>query len=262
MKSHQNKVLKPLITAMIIALITCAVLLVLLLVNGFKDNIFSPKISKEDANALPSRLLETPDYGQFYIDNLVFLGDKTISPMRDLAVLRDGADTKQIWTGVKNSISLDYSTSVTLIVFPESDEEISLSEAFQKKRPDYVVITLGFENGVAYCTEEKFKEYYGNLIEVIKESSPDTKIILQSVFPVSDKKQKDNSGITNDKIDRANTWIEALADSKSVKYLNTAAALKNSKGNLNPEYDSGDGYTLNAKGYNAVLNYIRTHGYK
>ena len=262
MRSHQNKVLRPLIMATVIALVTCAVLLVLLLINGFKDNIFSKKISNEDSNALPSRLLETPDYGQFYLDNLIFVGDKTISPMRDAAVLRDGIDTKQIWTGEQNSLSLDYSTSVATVVFPESSEAISLSEAFQRKRPDYVVITLGFENGVAYCTEEKFKEYYGNLIEEIKESSPDTKIMLQSVFPVSAKKQKDGFGITNDKIDRANGWIEELALSSEVKYLNTVSVLKDSKGNLNPEYDSGDGYTLNAQGYTAVLDYIRTHGYK
>ena len=262
MKSHPQKALKPLITATIIALITCAVLLVLLSINGFKNNVFEVKTSDEDTNALPSRLLETPDYGQFYIDNLIFLGDKTISTMRDIAVLRDGVETKQIWTGENNSLSLDYSSSVATIVFPENGEAVSLSEAFQRKRPDYIVITLGFENGVAYCTEEKFKEYYGNLINTIKESSPDTKIILQSVFPVSDKKQKDNSGITNDKIARANTWIEELADSNAIKYLNTVSVLKDSKGNLKPEYDSGDGYTLNTEGYTAVLDYIRTHGYK
>ena len=262
MKLHQNKALKPLIMAMIIALVTCAVLLVLLLINGFKDNVFSQKTGNEDANALPSRLLKTPDYGQFYIDNLIFLGDKTIVPMRDLAVLRDGIDTKQIWTGEKNSLTLDYSSSVATIFFPESGEAVSLSEAFQRKRPDYIVITLGFENGVAYCTEEKFKEYYSNLINAIKESSPDTKIILQSVFPVSAKKQKDDSGITNNKIDRANAWIEELAYDNSVKYLNTASVLKDSKGNLKTEYDSGNGYTLNAEGYTAMIEYIRTHGYK
>ena len=262
MKSHPNKALKPLITATIIALVTCAILLVMLSLNGFKNNVFEAKTSDEDANALPSRLLETPDYGQFYLDNLIFLADKTITPMRDAAVLRDGIDTKQIWTGEKNSLSLDYSSSVATIIFPESGEAISLSEAFQRKRPDYVVITLGFENGVAYCTEEKFKEYYGNLINTIKESSPDTKIILQSVFPVSNKKQKDNSGITNDKIDRANSWIEELALSSEVKYLNTVSVLEDSKGNLKPEYDSGDGVTLNENGYRAVLEYIRTHGYR
>ena len=250
------------ILATVVTLVTCAVLLVLLLINGFKSNIFSKKTSSEDANALPSRLLETPDYGQFYLDNLIFLGDMTITPMREALVLRDGADTKQIWTGEKNSLSLDYSSSVATIVFPESGEAIGISEALQRKRPDYIVITLGFENGVAYCTEEKFKEYYGNLIEVIKENSPDTKIILQSVFPVSAKKQKDGSGITNDKIDRANMWVEELALSREVKYLNTVSVLKDSKGNLNPEYDSGDGFTLNAQGYTAVLDYIRTHGYR
>ncbi len=245
-----------------ITLITCAVMLVLLSTNGFKDGIFDKKTTAEEDFSLPSRLQTTPDYGQFYIDNMIFIGDITISPMRSAAVLRDGADTKQIWTGENNSLSLDYSIPTATIVLSESDKSATVADAVAQKRPDYVIITLGFENGVAYCTEEKFKEYYGSLITVIKESSPDTKIILQSIFPVSDKKQNENLGITNEKINRANVWIEELAYDNSVRYLATASVLKNSKGNLNPDYDSGDGVTLNAEGYSAMLEYVRTHGYR
>lgn len=259
---HQNKILRPLIIAGLIALITCAVMLILLSINGFKDGVFSKKATAEEDFSLPSRLQKTPDYGQFYVDNMIFIGDQTIVPIRSSAILRDGADTKQIWTGEKGSLSLDYSLSTSTIVYPESAQSITLSEAISLKRPDHVIITLGFENGVAYCTEEKFKEYYGSLISVIKESSPDTKIILQSIFPVSDKKQKDDSGITNEKIDRANLWIEELANDNSVRYLHTASVLKDSKGNLNSDYDSGNGVTLNEAGYRKMIEYIRTHGYK
>ena len=207
-------------------------------------------------------MTETPDYGQNYINNIIFIGDCTITPIRQTELLLDGSETKQIWSGERGTLSLDYAISTATIVYPETNESTSISNAIAKRLPDYVVITLGYENGVAFCTEEKFKNYYSSLITEIKKASPDTKIILQSVFPVSDRKQKDDSDITNDKIDRANAWIEELALDASVRYLNTASILKDSNGNLLAIYDSGDGFTLNTDGYTAVLNYIRTHGYR
>ena len=260
MKISHEKISKVAIIAIALILICCIVSLIMLAINGFK---FKPEKDSDDSErALPSRLTETPDYGQNYINNIIFLGDCTISPIRSAAVLRDGADTKQIWTGESDTLSLDYGISTATVVFPETNESLSISEAMARKLPDYIVITLGYDNGVAFCTEERFKDYYSRLITEIKKASPDTKIILQSVFPISDKKQKDGSGITNDKIDRANGWIEELALDTSVKYLDTTSILKDSKGNLLAIYDSGDGVTLNQSGYMAVLEYIRTRGYK
>ena len=260
MKISHEKISKGVIIAIVLILICCIVSLIMLAINGFK---FKPvDNTQEENNTLPSRLTETPDYGQNSINNIIFLGDCTIAPMRSAAVLRDGADTKQIWTGESDTLSLDYGISTATVVLPETNESISISEAMARKLPNYVVITLGYDNGVAFCTKERFKDYYSRLITEIKKASPDTKIILQSVFPVSDKKQKDSSGITNDKIDRANVWIEELALDASVKYLDTASILKDSKGNLLAIYDSGDGVTLNESGYITVIEYIRTHGYK
>ena len=262
MNLKKDKALLPLIIAATIAIVCCAVMLIVLFTNGFREGIFNKKITAKEDTSLSSRLQKTPDYGQFYIDNMIFIGDCTVAPIRSTAVLRDGVDTKQVWVGENNSLSLDYSITTATVIFPESGESIPLTEAITKKHPDYIIITLGFENGVAYCTEEKFKAYYGSIIDAIKQSAPDTKIILQSIFPVSDKKQKDNSGITNEKIDRANLWIEELACDNSVRYLHTASVLKNSSGSLSYKYDSGDGFTLNAEGYITMLDYIRTHGYK
>ena len=263
MKLNLEKYSKVVLIAIALVLVCCTVSLIVLAINGFSiDSFDRGKNTNTDRTALTSRLTETPDYGETYINNVIFIGDSTISAMRQAAVLRDGTDTKQIWSGESNTLSLDYGLSSATIVYPETGESILISEAISLKLPEYVIITLGADNGVAYCTEEKFKNYYSGLIVSIKESSPNTKIILQSVFPVSEKKQKDDSGLTNKKIDRANGWIEELAQSLSVKYLDTASILKDSKGNLLSIYDSGDGVTLNAEGYTAVLNYIRTHGYR
>jgi lysophospholipase L1-like esterase len=160
------------------------------------------------------------------------------------------------------SFALDYNTDTAAVIYSTDGKKGAVSVAAQERKPQYVIITLGLENGVAHCSKEKFQEYYSKIIDAIKKSSPETKIILQSVFPTSKQVSKDKPSISCEKISIANSWIAELAQSKSVKYLNTASVLTDKRGNLKSEYDSGDGIHLNTDGYTAVLDYIRTHGYK
>ena len=259
-RSTFEKAAKGMIAALGILTAAYLVSLITLLISGMKPDVFVKRSdnAESDPSALSSRLDRTPDYGQSYINSMIFLGDRTVSAMASA----DSDLAKQIWSGESGDLSLDFSVDTATVVFPESGESLSVSAAVARKKPDYLLITLGANNGVSYCNEEKFKEYYGKLITAITESSPDTKIILQSVFPVSKDHEKQDPTLTNRKIDEANGWIESLAEEMGVRYLHTASALKNDGGALDPAYDSGDGITLNASGYAKVLDYVRSHGYK
>ena len=263
MKLKYEFIIKILTLAIILLLVACFVSSVMLIIYGPRDGIFTPRKKVNETNNTSHVILtETHDFGQYYINNLVFLGDSTIAKMKDAGVLYEGSETTQIWSDESGDLVLDFSIDKTAILFPKTQKAISITEAAAEKKPEYMVITVGINNGVAYCSEDSFKEYYGKLIAVIKEASPDTKIILQSILPVSKKYEKETSGITQKKIDTANDWILALAETHNVKFLDTASALKDSKGYLKSEYDSGNGLHLNETGYNVLLNYIRTHGYK
>lgn len=261
-KKTYEKASRIIFAALGIAATACIASLITLIIGGVRPEVFEKAEADVDPSDLSSRLKETPDYGQSYVNNVIFLGDKTVCGVTSHELLKGGTDTKQVWTGEKGSLALDFSVSTATVVFPESGESLTVTEAMKRKKPDYTVITLGFENGVAYCNEEKFKDYYGKLIDAIREASPNTKIILQSVFPISKNAEKQLTSITNRKIDEANGWIEKLAEEKGVRYLHTSESLKDKSGALNPSFDSGDGVTLNESGYTAMLHYIRTHGYK
>lgn len=249
-------------TALTILIVACIASIVMLFINGAKPDILGNKADDPTTpDTVSSELGKTADYGQNYVNSIVFLCDKTMSEIKNAGVLRDGADTKQIFSGKDGELALDYNTSTAHIIFPYTGEELSIHDAVKETSPEYIVITLGINNGIR-CSEEKFKEYYGKLIAAIKTASPETRVILQSVFPVSKNYEKKNSGVSPEKIDVVNRWIAELAASNGVRYLNTASVLKNEKGYLKPEYDSGNGLTLNAEGYGEVLYYIRTHGYK
>lgn len=207
----------------------------------------------------PARLPETADYGQEYLDKLIFVGDSTTYGLKAYGVLSGGKNTTQVWTPKSGTYSLNALVATYKIVYPPTGEELTVAEAAALAKPEYMVITLGVNYGVPYCGESEFKKYYRMLLDAVTTASPETKIILQSIYPVAaNSEYKD---ITNPRIDVANGWVESLAEEYGLKYLDTNSALKGDDGYLKSGYQNGDGLHMNTSGLNVILNYIRTHGY-
>lgn len=199
---------------------------------------------------------ESEDKGQEYIDSMVFIGDSTTHGMAYYGVLDGGKDTTQVWTPKSGTLAM-WNLLSENIVYPEDESEMLIADAISVKQPEIVVLTLGV-NGVSSLSEEQFVGYYQGLVEAIKTASPDSKIILQSIYPVCDYYEYVNS-ISMEKINRANSWIAKLANDNAVYYLNTISALVGENGHLKEEYCNGDGIHISREGFNVILEYIRTH---
>jgi lysophospholipase L1-like esterase len=230
----------------------------------------TPKTDAPATDAAPDApedvtLGETSDMGQAYLDSLIFVGDSTTAHLRSRGVLTGGTDTKQVWVPSDNTLLLDMNITQKKIVYPQTGEQITIAEAAAKEKPAYMVLTIGL-NGVTSFVNNKnlYQNCYGKLIDEILEASPDTKIILQSVFPVAanQKTFSVDAATLNGYIDTLNGYVQELAQNKEVRYLNTAEALKGADGNLPDAYQNGDGIHLTAEGYRVILDYIRTHGYQ
>jgi lysophospholipase L1-like esterase len=205
----------------------------------------------------PTILAETEDQGQLYIDRFVFLGDSTTYGLTYYDVL----PKTQVWTPESGTLTLS-NQSAAYVVYYQSDgssENMTIADAVARRKPEYMVITLGV-NGISFMSEEEFKSQYIDLIETIQANSPDTKIICQSIFPVIDSQAP--SGISNSAINEANTWILTVAEETGTRYLNTCEVLMDETGTLLANYCNGDGVHLSAEGGQAVVDYIRTHGYQ
>lgn len=202
----------------------------------------------------------TEDAGQEYIDKMVFLGDSTTYGLRAYSMLSGGRDTHAVWTPSSGTLTLAYA-SVATIVFPGTDgkEEVTIEEAVRRTKPEYLVITLGV-NGVSFMKEDYFKLEYKKMLETIIKTSPDTKIICQSIFPVA-RSYPQLSSINNEKIRAANKWIVQVADEVGVKYLDTYSVLCDSDGWLPEDYHNGDGIHLKTNSFTLELNNLRTHAY-
>ncbi|MBQ4091188.1 MAG: hypothetical protein IJC64_02600 [Clostridia bacterium] len=254
-----DKFIKALGSAVSIAALVCTVCTSLLFSFGVRDDIYTPQstdIDTDNSKVLPP----TVDYGDIYLDHMIIFCDAVTYGIVDHDIIRDESC---VITGSGLDMSLDYNTVTAETTKPdEQGKAQSIIEVLKSQRPQYVLISIGHKNGVEHCSEEKFKQYYTSLINEIRAVSPTTKIILQSVLPVSREISKKTPEISNEKIDRANGWILDLCSTLSLRYLNTAEVLKDEKGDLRSEYDGGDGMRLNEQGYLAMVEYIKTHGYK
>ena len=215
--------------------------------------------SSETAKPETVGLRGTEDMGQEYIDNIIFLGDSTTYGMKYYGVLKDGKDTKQVWTPSNGTLTLSYQSFVN-IVYPDDGTEIPIRDAVKAKKPIMMIITLGV-NGVSFMDKDYFIAEYTSLVKDIMDLSPDTKIILQSIFPVASNYDKLDT-INNKKIAEANLWVQQVAADTGARYLDTQSVLTGNDGFLNEDYSNGDGLHLDTDGFNTVLDYIKTHGYK
>ncbi len=212
-----------------------------------------------------SLLLESEDMGEEYIDSFIFFGESTTYHMKSRGVLRGGTDTRQVWAPENGTVNLDPSITSLRIVYPETGELITLSDALKRSRPRRMMLTFGLNGAVGNVKRgaDYFKSCYRSLLDLIRNASPETEIFLQSAFPVASNMDMSRYSVTldtlNENIDCINGWTAELAEEYGIGYLHSAEILKDENGRLKSEYQVGDGHHLTAEAYRQILAYIRTH---
>ena len=207
------------------------------------------------------------------ISDTVFLGDSTTNSLRfwrllpeDLVWTGDKC-TFSMWDASKKKIALSDSLFASLKALPNFEAYsqnlsvcnekkttyfLPVSDLAALKKPANIIITLGL-NGASLMSENDFKTEYTLLIRALKCASPDTKIFLNSIFPVAN-----HAKIKNEAIDLANTWIADIASQEQLPFLNTNSLLKNEYGEADPTLlDSVDGIHWNKRGCQKIMEVLQ-----
>lgn len=197
-------------------------------------------------------LKETSLGSDEYINNIIFAGDS----MAQYYFINNQIPIDNLW--YQTSITAE--TAITSPIYVDGIiTNKTFVETFKELQPNIVIMTLG-TNSVPYMTPEYFYEKYYELVEKLKNSSPKTKIIIQSIPPVSKELDKNNSKINNDKINKFNYYIGKMCEELNVKFLNSAPVLKDENGTCKEEYCiSEDGIHTTKEGQEVLINYIKTH---
>lgn len=202
-------------------------------------------------------LKETKPVDNKYINETIFFGDSITENLAYYGSLS--------WDVVWAKASLTPETAHTWKVPIRSHgTEMTLAEAVKTYKPKRIIITLG-ANAVAVMTENYFIKTYEDLVKKVKENSPDTLVIVQSIFPVDvrwDTHSNTNNSINNTKINRLNYLLAEMCERQNVKFLNTATILKDETGRLKKGYGyESDGIHPLPIGNSKIMEYIKTHAY-
>lgn len=218
--------------------------------------------SKGDAPISLTVIEENQASDASYTDDIIFLGESTTYHLKSRGVLSEGKDTKQVWAPKSGTLMLDPTVKDCMIVYPETGEEISLSDALTRKNPKMLCLTFGLNGATSFIArgDSYFKYCYQDLVDLIKEKSPNTKIIINSCFPIANKMDMSRYTITaevlNSYIDTLNIWACSIAEKNGLIFIDTASALKDKDGYLMTEYSADDGYHLTADAYRVILKAI------
>ena len=141
---------------------------------------------------------------------------------------------------------------------------MTIPEAAALAKPALMVLSFGM-NGI-YGFAKNLDLYgvaYGRLIDAIHAASPDTVVILQTIYPVASNQTtfRDPAETVNEYVARLNAKLIDVAAAHDAYVVDTAACLYGAGGMLRTDYQSGDGIHLTAEAYRAILSYLRTHAY-
>ena len=189
-----------------------------------------------------------------FINTLTFLGDSTTAHMASRAEVAP----EQVWASKSRYLNLSARITYERIVCPTNGEELTIAEVARLVRPERLVITLGVDYGVYYYRNDlkTFRLYYEKLLDAIGNASPDTTLILQSIFPVG----RSSHAITNEMIKNANRVIEDIAAGRGLVFVDATSVLLGSYGYLKESFCySDDGIHLTATAYEAILNNLKNY---
>ena len=217
-----------------------------------EPSVSEPEPSEpEDTNIWGEPLPKnTTPVGEEWFDDAIFIGDSLTEGLSAYNLL----DSDKIVA----STGINPQTILTKDCIEQSDgSTVTVLHAIAGKKPAKIYVMLG-SNGVAFIPKDKLVELYGEFVDNLKSSHPDSDIYLQSILPVTHAKEAEDDRYANSKIDEYNAAIMQMAGEKKVYYVNVAEALKDESGCL-PADVGTDGMHFGPSSYNLWLDYLREH---
>lgn len=186
------------------------------------------------------------------MSGVYFFGDSTTAHL----AVRGGIPKERVWSGCGSTLLF---TSVLGDSVDIGGETTSIFDAVGKFKPKILVITVGASGGAGFLKEDDFKRIYAEMLIGISRSSPKTKIIAQSILPLSDKSVKYYKKLTKEAVVKANGWIEEVCGDLGVDYLPTHDLLTDDNGYLKTEYQNDEYLHLTSAAYEIILKNLENH---
>lgn len=190
------------------------------------------------------------------VDRMTFFGDSTTAHL----ALRGGIPPERVWSGIGSTVLFETVNAVKCVHLKKENRDLTPAEAAALKRPQILVITVGVSGGAGRLSRERFVGIYRELLLSLQKASPETKLLVQSLLPLSDKSVKHYKRLTKEAVVQANGWVRELCEELQIPYVDTHAKLVDpNTGYLKPEYQNDEYMHLTAKAYGVILEHLRAY---
>lgn len=190
------------------------------------------------------------------VERMTFFGDSTTAHL----ALRGGIPQERVWSGVGSTVLFETVNAVKCVHLQKENRDLSLAEAVALKKPRILVITVGVSGGAGRLSRESFVSIYRELLLSVRKASPETKLLVQSLLPLSDQSVKHYKRLTKEAVVQANGWVRDLCAEMRIPYVDTHAKLIDpNTGYLKPEYQNDEYMHLTAQAYEVILANLRAY---
>ena len=138
-----------------------------------------------------------------------------------------------------------------------------LPESVYDLSPSKVFLMIGTNDLADRKSEQEIVNNIDRIVTAILENCPETKLYLESVYPVSAARHKKIKRFlvgkrSNKKICRINEGLEILAANKNIPYIDVYSHLVDESGNIRLECTI-EGLHLTVSGYRAVADVLKPY---
>jgi len=140
-----------------------------------------------------------------------------------------------------------------------------LNESVFELQPSKVFLLIGTNDIGENKSEDHIVRNIEEIIDRIQEKSPETRIYLQSIYPVSRAANRKIKKYivgrrNNEAIRRINERLKKVAREKGIEYIDVFSHLTDEEGNLRLEY-TVEGLHLTIEGYRVCADVLRPYLY-
>lgn len=178
----------------------------------------------------------SPEIDEEFFQKALFIGDSITEGISAYGLLED-----------RNILAVK---GLTVL---KAEKEI---DTIVKRKPERIYILLGSNDLLYGMDSEKFSSEYIEFIQHIKDKLPNTKVYIQSIFPVSKDVEANKPLLSNSRIDEFNRKLKSMAEQQEINYINVSDLLKDNSGIMNKDYTS-DGIHVKYKFYSIWLDCVK-----
>ena len=186
--------------------------------------------------------------GEDWFSDAAFIGDSRMKGIMNFAKFEYAADFSHVGLTVADVFTKPY--------IETASGTVTVSEALQGGTYGKIYMMTGL-NELGWYDTDKFIEYYGDMVDLAKQTHPEAQIYVIGIMPVGAKATAEQAHLTNDRVQMFNGLILGMCEAKQVYFVDGFEAVA-SNGSL-PDDASPDGVHMEPGYCKMLTDYLLSH---